>query len=704
MYYAAGNDASSKLPLTRSHSCDEPKECCEKLERDIVKLQKKVAQCCASSDACCKTVTSKIDRLQASLTRCCADQASCCTDIKNKLQEIENMLAACCMGGGIGSCATFFITEIPAGGLILDKPGHYIVCNPLFFDGSSGGVFDQAVSRSKNIFAAEPFSNTTFGVIITSTGVEFDLNNQPFTINGENIGAVFIAAGASSSVTGGSIVGNNAAGQFGVAIAATASAAANAAAAITVSNVAFANIAAAAAPAAAVAPAAAAAAAAAPAAAAVAVAAAAAAAAAPLQLLRSPLSFDPPLDKLSGVRLENLRSDNNLNGLSIQGNVTNVIVRDFTINRSIEMGITQPSRSGFHGNFLFENVAIANSGLNGIYITFNQDNWIFNNLQIRNSGLNGAIFEGTQNLTVTNAQISQSGAKGLVASIRQSQNITLTGLEIINSGDEAIRVDNVQQLSISNSKCINYTPTTHPVCKIQDVNNGTITGNQFMSAAGLADGLFIRNSRGLILDSNLVKVFNNVTSSTPTAQPPITSGSNNGITTFIEQQFGCTSCISCPPTPPANLCTGSRPVGINLQGGVTGCKISNCVISGTPAVGIAVQSDLLNGYDEGVVIERCLIDGAECAGIIFSQAVNSAVLSTQVVNCQGDGISIDSLSTRTAVRDTTLTNNRGVGLRNLGLQSQIYHNFASGNGQNYVGVPLVAAPAAGLGSLENISS
>ena len=213
---------------------------------------------------------------------------------------------------------------------------------------------------------------------------------------------------------------------------------------------------------------------------------------------------------LSGILLENLKSEGSLNGLSLQGNITNLIVRDFYINRSIEMGITQPGRSGFHGNLIFQNVSIANSGLNGIYTTFNQDNWLFERCQIRNSGLNGAIFVGTQNLTFRDCQISDSGAKGLIASLRQSQNVTLSGLEIFNSGDENLRVDNVQNLSITDSKFINYGPTELPLCKIQDVNNGTIVGNQFMSTAGLSDGLFIRNSHGLLLENNLVKIFNNV--------------------------------------------------------------------------------------------------------------------------------------------------------------------------------------------------
>ena len=305
-------------------------------------------------------------------------------------------------------------------------------------------------------------------------------------------------------ISNGLIEGDNQPGQFGVAIAA-APAAPAAAAAAAVSNVAFANLAAAAAaPAAAPAAPAAFAAAAAPAAAAVAV--AAAAAAAPFM----GVPFDPPANTLSGVLLEGLRIENSLNGISLQGVMTNLFVRDVSINRSIQMGITQPSRSGFHGNYIFERVTISNTGLNGIYTTFNQDNWLFNDIQIRNSGLNGAIFEGTQNLIFKNSQISQSGAKGLVVSIRQTQSATIDNVQIFNAGDEAVRIDNVQTLSMTNSKFTNYSGTSLPVAKIQDVNNGLIQNNQFLSFGGNADGLFVRNSHGLLVQGNQVKVFNNL--------------------------------------------------------------------------------------------------------------------------------------------------------------------------------------------------
>lgn len=654
--------------------------------------------CHSLTNKCCKQLATSIDKLKAKLNKCCADQATCCTEIQNSLTNIENTLAACCPGDS-GAACTFLITEIPAGGLIIDKPGHYIVCKPLSFSGNSIEALNQQSllkSYAEQGLVAASFADTAFGVTIASDAVFFDLNSQTYTLSGTNTGGFLVMPGiAGTLISNGTVKADNSPGQFGVAITTVSATIPAATASTAVTGVTFAHIAGA--------PSAALAAPATPTATAASIAPAAALAVASATAAAVDPSGDLPSltaavkDPIMNNRVfyQNLEINDSLNGLSFAGNATNVFVQNVSINRSTQMGITQPSRSGFHGNFNFENVAIANSGLNGIYTTFNQDNWTFNKIQIRNSGLNGAIFEGTQNLTFNNSQISQSGAKGLVASIRQSQNIAISGLEVFNSGDENLRIDNVQNLSITNSKFINYTPTGLPVVKIQDVNNALIEGNDIMSAAGFADGLFIRNSRGSLIQNNTVKVFSNVTPTTPIPQPPVMAASgSSSLTSFIQQQY-------CMPTPVA--CTGSFPVGINLQGGATASLISRCVVSGTPSVGIAVQLDTLNGFDEGVMIEQCVIDGAQCAGILFASAVNAGVFSTKVLNGQGDGILIDVNSSQTAVRDNTVINNRGFGIRNLGTNSQIYHNFASGNGRNYSSGILVALPGPGVGSLENIS-
>jgi hypothetical protein len=552
--------------------------------------------------------------------------------------------------------------------LVITESGHYLVCNDLFFNGEDC----PSENSTRAISQTQP---TRFGITIAANDVFIDFNDHTYTIENENIGGLITLSDfVRSTVSSGTIIGDNQPGQFGVFITNQST---------SVSNMAFANIAAAPATAAA---AAANAAAAAPAAAA-AVAAAAAAAAAAHASTRS-VTIDPTSNTLSGILLEKLKCENCLNGISLQGFITNLIVRDVSINRSIEMGITQPSRAGFHGNFIFENVLIANSGLNGIYTTFNQDNWFFNRCQIRNSVLNGAIFEGTQNLTFNDCQITDSGAKGLIASIRQSQNVTLSGLEIFNSGDEVIRVDNVQNLSIEDSKFINYVATEHPICKIQDVNNGYIKGSEFMSTSGLSDGIFIRNSHGLLLEKNLVKITSNTTCEPKPKQPPL---SNNNIAFSLQLKH-------CPPT---IITTG--PTAINLQGGVTAMRLAGCVVSGSPSVGIALRQDNLSGIEEGIIIEDCLVDGAQNIGILFESTRNCAVFESQVVNSQGDGIFINSTSAQTAVRDNTLTGNRLIGIDDRGINSQIYRNFASGNGRNYSLNILSAVPAAGIGSIENIN-
>ena len=155
-----------------------------------------------------------------------------------------------------------------------------------------------------------------------------------------------------------------------------------------------------------------------------------------------------------------------------------------------------------------------------------------------------------------------------------------------------------------------------------------------MSAAGLADGLFIRNSHGLIIQNNLVKVFNNF-SSTPSPQPPVVTAMNP-LGQFIQTNFCGISTTSLKQH-------AWSPIGINLQGGVTGTRVSNCVVTGTPTIGIALLPDPLNGTNEGVVIENCLVDGAQTNDVLFSHALNCAIFGSALVNGQGDGIFIETV-------------------------------------------------------------
>lgn len=663
----------------------------KKIAREINCIQKALAGCYSNQERCCVEISqikAAIAALTQQLTACCNAQATCCTTLTGllntvitMLQNIENIISGCCTGGGGNSCTgpCFLITQadIP---LTIDQSGTWVLVEDVTFSSATTAAkpSKKKLQNKSSLKNNQQTFDAAFAITVTVGPVFVNLNNHSITINGENIGAILtLDSSISPIISGGIIIGNNAEGQFGIALGS---------AAASVSNVAIANVAAAAA----AAPAAAAV--VAPAVAAAAVAVAATASAADPQAIQ----LDPPQNRTSGIVIQNLVITDSLNGISLAGFTTNLTVRNVSINRSIQMGITQPSRSGFHGNYLFQNVAIANSGINGIYTTFNQDDWLFDTCQIRNSVLNGAIFEGTQNLVFKNSQISESGAKGLVVSIRQSQNVVLSDVEIFNSSDENLRVDNVQNLTVNGCSFINYMPTTLPIVKIQDVNNGSISNCKIMSAAGLADGLFVRNSHGLSIENNLIKVFNNFTSSTPAPQPPVTA--SNALGQFIQMKF-----CGVPPVRPPNSMAGS-PIGINLQGGVTGTRVSNCVVTGTPTTGIALLPDTLNGTNEGVVIENCLVDGAQTNDVLFSHALNCALFGSTLVNGQGDGIFIDSFSSQCSVRDNTLTNNRGFGIRDTGVNSQIYHNFANANGRNYSAGILQTPPRPGVGSLENISS
>ncbi len=606
------------------------------------------------------------------------DPDECCDTLEADISEIQTTLDDCC---------NFIpITELP---FVCQMPAHYKIMNDLVFgtsqtsQGKTDGKLQAGIGQPS---ACPVVPAVAFGITIAADNVTVEGNNKKVSIVGENVGGVVVSKGVVNSVVNGVTVVGDAVSvaQVGVAVSSVVA---------TVSGVSVVNVGAA--PVEAITapplvnvgqgpvP---------PVAGAVVVAPVESEEVALRRSLRSKGLGQTGVIEGGGVLIEGLKASNNINGVTIQGSNVNVILRDSFISDSIEMGISQPNRGGFEGNFIIENVQITDSGINGIYTTFNQDNWILKNVQIRNSGFNGAIFEGFQNLSIIDSQIFDSGAKGLVASIRQSQNISLIGLEIFNSGDEALRVDNVQNLFIDRSLFTNYNRTSLPLAKIQDVNNGLIKNSQFMSFGGLSDGLFIRNSHGLIVDSNLVKVFNNFSSETPAAQPPDLTG--NPIVNYIQQKY-----CSAPPTSESI----SGPVGINLQGGVTAAQVKNTVVSGTPSIGIAVQADSLNGIDEGVILENVLVDGAQNSGILFDSALNSAIFNSQIVNGQGDGITILG-SSNTAVRGNTLTNNRAFGVRDSGLNSQIYQNFASANGANYTSNILTSRPIAGLGSLENIGS
>ena len=356
----------------------------------------------------------------------------------------------------------------------------------------------------------------------------------------------------------------------------------------------------------------------------------------------------------------------NYAGITFGNHCTNVIIQDCSIDGSLFAGINEPARNGYSSNILIKNSAISNSTYHGIFSTFNQSNWIFDHVQITNSGLDGAIFTGFQTLSLNQCQVFNSGSYGITATIRQNQNVELNNCQIFNAANAALRIDNTSNILLNNCQFTNYISSPEPVVKLQDIYSGSVTRCHVISAAGSSDGIFLRNCHGLSVANCNVNILCN--------QPQ-------------------TSC----------------PVGINLQGAVTTTVVKECIVSGNPSIGIAIQPDARAAANPaissntGVSVKNCTIEAAVLQGILVAQSSACSILDNEISNGQGTGIFLDLHTSNCPVRNNTLTNNVVSGITNNGTNNQIYHNFASGNGSNYTGVNLVVAPAPMIGVLENIS-
>lgn len=369
---------------------------------------------------------------------------------------------------------------------------------------------------------------------------------------------------------------------------------------------------------------------------------------------------------LEGVLIKRCNFSFDYAGITFGNYCTNVIVQDCSIDKSLFTGINEPARGGYSSNILIKNTAISNSTFHGIYSTFNQSNWILDGVQISNSGLNGMILSGFQTLSLHRCQVFNSGSYGITASIRQNQNFEMSNCQIFNAQNSTLRIDNASNVLLNNCQLTNYFASTEPVVKLQDIFNGSISDCLVNSSAGTSDGIFIRNCHGFSVEKCKVNILCN------------------------EPHTGC-------------------PIGINLQGGVTTTVVKNCIISGNPSIGIAIQPDEHNFTNTGVGIKNCTVQGAVVNGILVSNSSACSIFNSEISDGQGTGIFLDENTSNCPVRNNTLTNN-GVGIptvfgiSNKGTNNQIYHNFASGNGTNYdSGVPFVVKPSTGLGVLENIS-
>lgn len=365
-------------------------------------------------------------------------------------------------------------------------------------------------------------------------------------------------------------------------------------------------------------------------------------------------SFSSLIVPSSGLEVVGCEFSNNYAGVALLAPVNGAIVRDCVFEGNLG-GIISPGDSPNVNNVLIENCSIDSSAWHGIYTTIVQNNWIIRNCRISNTGLTGMILAGCENLIVTGCQIYNSGANGIDLSIRLNNNVEISDCQVLNSGGCALRADNTENLTISDCEFTNYTVTSTPVVKIQDIYNGSIRNCYVNSLANLADGVVLRNCHGLTMEDCGVNVV-------------------------------CTTTQTVAP------------VGINLLGSVEGIVLRNCNVSGRPSIGINVGIDPLNLNNQGVIIENCVVQGATQQGINLLEAVSCAVYDSNVFENAMDGIVTDSCL-QCVLRNNTVINNDGNGINNMAnsVGTQIYHNFANNNGTNYVGAPLVTP----YGSLTN---
>ena len=571
----------------------------------------------------------------------CKKTRFCCTNASNKTlcclgkTILKNV---CCLEAQITECCNNIANLTPCGKVIpigqadlpanLVKSGFYCLKENVVFDGDT----------VKNPGAAGPI-----GIAANAQNIVIDLNQHTFSFKGKGTNAIAtIGKSAHVTIKNGTIIGSPT-DQFEAAILILTNN-------ITVENVRIVNV-------------------------------------GGLNsfgsiirgaFLANPQSQNVTFVPISDTLIQNCAFENDNYGIEINTQSNGVTIKDCTIDNSIQMGITQPTRNAFATDVLIDHCTISNSGLNGIYTTFSQANWTINNCTISNTGLNGMILAGFQNLVVSNCQVFDSGAHGIVASIRHSSNVTFDNCQIFNAQDSALRVDNVENLLIQNCSMTNFIATTSPVCKLQDIFNGTIINTRVNSSAGTADGFLLRNCHGLTFQDDTVQVYCNT-------------------------QLNAAEGTPCP-------------IGFNLVGNVEGCTLDHCSVTGNPATGIALEQDSLNGPNDGVIISNCTIKGATTNGIFIAQTTPPStttppatgsrcmLLSNQILGGAGNGILLGAQTSLCAVRDNTLINNAGIGIANLGVSNAIFHNFAQNNGTNFSGVPadLITPPVAHVGVLENI--
>ncbi len=548
---------------------------------------------------------------------CCPQKKSLCqlsNQILARITALENELLACCSNleslAPCSSILTLSQSDIPTQ---INRSAYVCIKEDLFFDGSL--VTNAGIEGPT-------------AIAVNADNVVIDLNNHTITYKGAGSNAIAtIGTAAHVTIKNGTIAGSPDSDTSGILVLTSN---------VTIENVRIIN------------------------------AAGSSSSAILLQgaFLSSPSSQSITLVPQNDIVIKKCDLEGNFYGIILNTFSNSILIKECTINNSIQMGITQPSRKNISTNVVIDSCTISNSGLNGIYTTFSQANWAITNCTISNSALNGMILAGFSNLKVQGCQIFDSGAHGITVSIRQSENVEISGCQIFNCADTALRVDNTTNLTIRDCQIANFVSTASPLMKIQDIYTSLITGCTLTSGAGTSDGLLLRNCHGLTVENTNAQVFCN--------QPQ-------------------TSC----------------PIAFNLQGDVTSSALRNCTISGNPSVGIALEQDALNGPNSGVVLENCQVTGAVNQGILLTTATDCGIYNCKVIQGAGDGIQLGAQTSQCSVQNNTLINNKGFGINDLSSSStnRIYHNFAQGNNPNFSAtVPLVTGPANNVGVLNNIDN
>lgn len=302
---------------------------------------------------------------------------------------------------------------------------------------------------------------------------------------------------------------------------------------------------------------------------------------------------------------------------------------------------------------------------------------------------NGSLFQnGPQGLTLENVMMDYSGNTN-INSINTSR-MAIKNCQLLNAQQNALSLSMCTIIDIDKCTLSNVPGSSAPIVVLGN-------GNDFTDTVRIVDCIIQNNLAGPNLNGIQITLALNVAIERSTIS---TSGQSADI-------------------------NGS---GILIMGDIGNCLISHCMVTGNPSNNICYANATTSGTS--LMVDHCNLLGANTYGIFITNANNCFVRNSQVTscetgislvnsqnitingniiqNCYSYGIDIDSESS-CGIRDNAICgvsdiiNNNGIGINNLALgNSKIYHNYAYANDSNYLNVPLVVSPAAGIGAHENL--